>query len=64
MEVILEIPLGPEPSPDVQVWHYTSNGQFIVKSAYRLGTQFMANYNVVLPTSSIFLAASGKCCGK
>ncbi|KAL3846296.1 hypothetical protein ACJIZ3_003699 [Penstemon smallii] len=36
VELILKIPLGSLQNEDTQIWHYTSTGQFSVRSAYHL----------------------------
>lgn len=35
-EAILKVLLTSGVRPDVRVWHYTSDGQFSIKSAYHL----------------------------
>lgn len=36
VELILSIPLSEEPHNDRRIWHYTTSGEFTVKSAYHL----------------------------
>lgn len=40
-EEIRRVPLSPEVSPDILVWHYEKSGTFSVRSAYHMGMNFM-----------------------
>ena len=43
VEEILKIPIFPTQTTDQQVWHYTPNGIFSVRSAYHMGTVIPPN---------------------